>query len=323
MKIRLLIFIPILVLLSGVLAIFLYSEKVLQTSNRNIKEPTLIKIDEGKSRPELAKYLYDNHLISNQAVYLYVSKTFKKKIVAGYYEIPANASMADIIRMINNGEIKTVKMTIPEGWRLEQIARKLDEAKILSYADFVKAASNSEGKLFPDTYYLDPKMDATTVAKMMTDNFNLRIAGMNVSEANLTLASIVEKEAANDTDRGVIAGIYQNRIDAGMKLQSDPTVSYGRDSINITGLSVAEILDYAFWSAAKTSEFTSVKSDFNTYQIKGLPNTPICNPGIASIRAAQNPTPSDYYYFLYGTDGIIHPSRTLAEHQAAVAKYMD
>jgi UPF0755 protein len=180
-----------------------------------------------------------------------------------------------------------------------------------------------EGKIFPDTFYLNPRMTASEVVKMMTDDYDTRTAGLDVSDDALVLASIVEREAANDTDRGIIAGIYTNRIKTGMKLQSDPTVEYGRDTNNIADISIAEKMAYSFWKSAKTVEFTSVVSVFNTYQISGLPSKAICNPGLKSIEAALNPTPSGYYFFLYGTDGKIHPSKTRVEHEVAVNKYMN
>jgi len=185
------------------------------------------------------------------------------------------------------------------------------------------AAAGKEGALFPDTYFLDPIMTGEAIVAKMEDDYSTRIEGMTVSTKDLTLASIVEKEAADsDADRGIIAGIYQNRIDLGMKLQSDPTVSYGRDSNNIASMTVKEILDYSFWKAAKTVEFTSVKSAYNTYQNAGLPPAPICNPGLASIKATLNPTASNYYYFLYGKDGILHAASTLDGHKNNVAKYL-
>lgn len=297
-------------------------EKRLKESSKTTGS-VLVKIADTGGVQGAADVLRQNNLIVDKTLYVYATKIFHKKIKPGFYEIPAGASMADIINILNSGKVKVVKITIPEGWRLEQIARKLDQEKILAYADFITEAKSHEGQLFPDTYYMEPRMDASAVVKMMSDDFVTRISGLNISDDILTLASIVEKEAANDTDRGVIAGIYTNRIKAGMKLQSDPTVSYGRDDLNIAGLSSTDQMAYVFWKAAKTVEFTSVKSAYNTYQISGLPPGPICNPGLKSIEAAQNPAVNDYYYFLYGSDGKIHPSKTVAEHQAAINKYMD
>lgn len=314
------ILILILVAVAGGLFVI---KRTLQTPNGDIKENTIIKIESGTSISGVADLLVSSNLIKNKTLYIYSTKFFGKKINAGFYEVLANSSMVDIINLIDSAKIKLVKVTIPEGWRSEQVAEKLDELKILSYADFVREALPQEGKIFPDTFYMNPRMTAGEAVKMMTDDYDERTAGLDVSNDALVLASIVEREAADDTDRGIIAGIYSNRIKAGMKLQSDPTVEYGRDTNNIADLSTTEKMAYSFWKSAKTVEFTSVVSPFNTYQIDGLPPKPICNPGLKSIEAALNPTPSNYFFFLYGTDGKIHPSKTRAEHEAAVSKYMN
>jgi len=213
-------------------------------------------------------------------------------------------------------------VTIPEGWRLEQVGAKLAASKIVDYSSFLNEASSYEGKLFPDTYFFEPEMTATAIVKMMSDNFYKRTDGLNLSNDDLIIASIVEREAANDSDRALIAGIYKNRVKIGMKLQSDPTVEYGRDTNNLTKLSVDKQREYSFWKSAKTSEFTSVVSDYNTYQVKGLPAGPICNPGLASIKATLSPVSTSYYFFLYGTDGKIHPATNSTEHQKNIFNYM-
>lgn len=312
----------VLVVILGA-AIFLYIfQKELNTPNTDIKENVLIQIQPGATTNDVAAMLLSQHLIKNETLYIYATKFFNKKVKSGYYEISANSSPVDIINLIDSGKVKVVKVTFPEGWRMEQIARKLNQEGILSYGDFVKVATPYEGKLFPDTYYFDPRMDAATVVKMMTDDYSERVSNLNVTKRDLTLASIVEKEAANDADRLVIAGIYTNRLNAKIKLQSDPTVAYARDSQNVANLLVTDILNYSFWKPAKTIEFTSVVSDFNTYQTVGLPPSPICNPGLKSIEAALNHQKNNYYYFLYGTDGKLHVSATAAEHQAQINEYM-
>jgi UPF0755 protein len=231
-------------------------------------------------------------------------------------------SMTDIINLIDSGKIKQIRVTFPEGWRMEQMAIRLDANGVVDYGEFVTAARVYEGRLFPDTYFFKPKMAALDVVKIMTDDYLWRTENLAVSDSDLIIASIVEREAANDVDRAIIAGIYKNRVKVGMKLQSDPTVEYGRDTNNLAKLSFDEQMDYSFWQAARTVEFTSVVSLYNTYQVKGLPAGPLCSPGIASIEATLSPTPSDYYYFLYGTDKKIHPAKNQAEHEANIQKYM-
>jgi len=311
------------VILLGLLTGYFSYLHAINATNENITESTLIKIEANESTANIADALYNLKLIKNKKLFLFYERSRLGTVKPGYYEIEAGMSLAAVAKLINSGETKIVKARIPEGYRMEQIAVKLSSLGIVSYSDFMAAAAGKEGTLFPDTYFFDPIMTGEAVVAKMEDDYSSRTTGLALTTKDLVLASIVEKESAdNDTDRGIIAGIYQNRIDAGMRLQSDPTVSYGRDTNNIAGLVVSEIMDYSFWKAAKTAEFISVISRFNTYQITGLPPSPICNPSLASIEAAINPTPSDYYYFLYGKDKILHPASTLDGHKVNVTKYL-
>jgi len=218
--------------------------RTINAPNERITENTLIKIEADESTSNIANALYELNLIQNKKLFLFYERSRLSAIKPGYYEITARMSLVDVANLINSGETKIVKARIPEGYRTEQIAAKLSSLGIVSYTDFMTAAAGKEGALFPDTYFLDPIMTGEAIVAKMEDDYSTRIEGMTVSTKDLTLASIVEKEAADsDADRGIIAGIYQNRIDLGMKLQSDPTVSYGRDSNNIASMTVKEILD--------------------------------------------------------------------------------
>jgi UPF0755 protein len=324
MKFKLLYILGLLVLILMIVAafIFLDSKKKIYAPNEKIEKNTIIEIESGKGSKEIGSDLERLGLVSNGKIFYYASIVLSKKINHGFYELTPGMSISDILNLVDSGKVKVVKVLIPEGLRVEQIARKLDEAGIVTYEDFLTKAKDKEGKLFPDTYFFNPRMTADEIITMMLDDYNQRIAGINISDNDLILASIVEREAADDADRGLIAGIYSNRLKAGMKLQSDPTVEYGRDSNEIAKLSVSDQKSYTFWKSAKTVEYTSVKSSYNTYQISALPLGPICNPGLKSIEAAKNPTPSKYYYFLYGRDGKLYPSSNSTEHEALAAKYL-
>lgn len=312
----------VVILVAIGLVLFFKIKKEIFAPNNKIEKVTLIEIDSGKTGKDVGRDLETLHLVSDGQIFYLATRIFGKTVHPGFYELTPQMSMKEIIDLIDSGKVKIVKMTIPEGWRVEQIARKLDEANIVPYADFVKEAKEHEGQLFPDTYFLNPRMTATEIITMMLDDYTKRISALKVTANDLILASIVEREAANDADRGLIAGIYANRLKAGMKLQSDPTVEYGRDSNEIVKLSISDQINYTFWKSAKTVEYTSVKSPYNTYQVSALPSGAICNPGLKSIEAAIDPTPSKYYYFLYGKDGKIYPSTNSAEHEALAAKYL-
>ena len=168
--------------------------------------------------------------------------------------------------------------------------------------------NNLEGYLFPDTYLFYASSDAKTVVRRLLDGYAAKVASLSPSPdyTTLILASLVEREVKDPADRAKVADIMKRRIAAGMPLQLDSTVNYA------TGKN----------SASVSSDDLNVDSLWNTYKHAGLPPTPICNPGLDSIKAAQAPTPNSYLYFLTAPDGSVIYSQTLAEHNAAKAKYL-
>ena len=179
------------------------------------------------------------------------------------------------------------------------------------------ASEGKEGYLFPDTYRISAKASANEIIEKLTNNFKQKTAG-DVSQDVLTLASIVEREAKQDNERAKIAGVYQNRINIGMKLEADPTVQYGKDTNNAKGL-----VDFKYWQPISLADYTGVDSKFNTYLNAGLPPAPICNPGLKSIKASLNPEKHNYYYFFHLADGTAIYSKNLAEHNANKLKYQN
>lgn len=202
----------------------------------------------------------------------------------------------------NNG----IEITIPEGWTTKQIDDYLFEKKILAKDEFLTAAKNKEGYLFPDTYFLGEKPTADEIIKKMEDNFQQKTAGLNLTKDDLILASIVEKEVTTDEDRKTAAGVFRNRLKNNMFLESCATINYvlgGNKKI----LSRDDLLTV---------------SPYNTYLHKGLPPAPIGNPGLAAIKAALNPAATDYFYFLTGNDGKTYFAKTKAEQDANKQKYL-
>ncbi len=168
-----------------------------------------------------------------------------------------------------------------------------------------------EGYLFPDTYFFFPSATTDIVTKTLEDNFvqktkEFRDLSKDDFARMIILASIVEKEAAGDQDREIIAGIYSNRLRLGMPLGADATLSF------ITCKASSEL----------TVTDLKIDSPYNTYTHKGLPPAPISNPGILSIRAAAHPATTPYLYYLHDKNGVIHYAMTLAEHDRNIAKYL-
>jgi len=206
--------------------------------------------------------------------------------------------------------------------------------------------SSLEGFLYPATYTVrtDPiaPTDAEGLIKMMLDAFYAKVGQdrLNVPTARgltfqrvLTLASIVEQEAQLDVDRPLIAGVYQNRLNPKLwlpgLLQSDPTVFYVNDTLQLDALAFKKWQTYTFWDALPTGyqlpvPLPAALAGYNTYTSKGLPPGPICSPALASIDAALNPnTKTGYLFFLAtGKDGKTVYAKTQAQHDANVAKYL-
>jgi UPF0755 protein len=181
-------------------------------------------------------------------------------------------------------------------------------------ADIPQYATSLEGYLFPDTYYFNYGDTAIEVAKTMLANFGEKLTSKLRSEIKnqgktiyeiVTMASLIEKEAATDTDRKLISGVLWKRLDAGMRLQVDATVLYATGKTGSVSI-----------------EDTKTDSPYNTYMHAGLPAGPICSPSLNSILAAIYPQDSPYWYYLATPEGKTIFSKTLEEHNAAKYKYL-
>lgn len=218
-------------------------------------------------------------------------------------------------------EKQIVSVTIPEGFSFMQIADRLESKGVCSAKEFYETAQSYsvksfsvptssdrcfryEGYLFPDTYEFYKNDDPQSVLIKMLNNYAAK-SGMP-TDKELIIASIIEKEVRSDSHMKMVASVFYNRLDKGMKLESDPTREYANDFI--TGNSLL---------GSNTSKYASL---YNTYKCQ-MPAGPICNPGKKAIEAAQNPANSDYLYFFFGNDNDNHYSKTLEEHEAQMKKY--
>ena len=229
-------------------------------------------------------------------------------IIAGGTYVANRWNTQRIARNLTSAAEKVVdyRVTIVEGKRREEIGRLLEGQGICGYSEFMAASSDKEGMLFPDTYRFFKNTPAERVVKTMTDTFTLRTAAISPTLTQINLAAIVEREAQGDTDRALIAGIYTNRLTQGVTLDADPTVQYAKDSI---------LTPTTYWGPITQADYSTIISSYNTYLHKGLPPTPIANPGLPSLQAAVHPTKNPYLYFLH-KNGTLIPARTLAEQQS-------
>lgn len=310
----------IIFVLAGVGIAFYYWQKVSKIASSN-SEKTVFEIKEGESTLEIAEGLEEDGYIRSAWYFATLVKYRHHILQPGAYLISPNMKVSEIINKISSGETSLIKITIPEGWRREQIAQYLDGQGSIEYQSFITAAEGFDGKLFPDTFYVTLETTAEDAVKLMNEDYIERIDGLEVSDNDLVLASIVEREAKNNGERAAIAGVYKNRLNIDMKLEADPTVIYGSDNIELDKLSSDARKEYKFWKSISSLGYKNSQNPYNTYLFKGLPPGPICNPGLMSIEATLNYQKHNYYYFFHDADGDIHFSKTSTEHENAIAKY--
>ncbi|MCS7025969.1 MAG: endolytic transglycosylase MltG [Bryobacteraceae bacterium] len=250
----------------------------------------------------------------------------KTALQAGEYRFDEPASPLQIYDRLARGDTFYYELTVPEGANMYEIASLLDQGGIIRGYDFLQAAANPneirdlapeapslEGYLFPATYRLSRQTTAAELVRRMTDRFRRAWKSLRTSEdvhRIVTLASLVEKEAVRSEERPLIASVFRNRLDRGMKLDCDPTTIY------------AALLEGRYRGSIYRSDLAS-QNPYNTYQHAGLPPGPIANPGLKSLEAALRPANTNYLYFVATADGSgAHIfSSTIEAHQKAVAQY--
>jgi UPF0755 protein len=291
-----------------------------------LESPRLVEIKRGEGLRPIAASLERSGIVrSALAVDLYARATgAANRLQPGDYRFAGGETIAQVLGHLVRGESIVITVTIPEGSTVRQIGQRLEEARLVCDWKFALVARTSplardlglappgvEGYLFPATYRFAPTAGAEDILaallrrffEQMTPQVEERAFQMGLSLRELvTLASIIEKEAKVPAERPLIAGVFYNRLRLHMPLQSDPTAQYSFDGI--TGHAVQAV---------------HTASAFNTYNFAGLPPGPIANPGWDSIHAALYPTPTDYLYFVARKDGSHVFSRTLKEHDRAIA----
>ncbi len=288
-----------------------------------------LSIEAGTTPREIAQAWVDAGVqTSPRLLYAWFrSSGLARRIRAGSYEIDAGTSPRRLLAKMVQGDEALEHVRFIEGWTLRQVRAELARAPNLKplsagMADGELMAAlgapgmNAEGRFFPDTYAYSRGVSDITVLKRAHEALERRLATVwaerapdsplrSAAEA-LTLASIVEKETGMPADRGLVAGVFVNRLRLGMPLQTDPTVIYG--------------LGTAFDGSLRKVDLQA-DTPYNTYTRQGLPPTPIALPGLASLRAAVRPEPTRALYFVARGDGSSAFSDNLADHNRAVNKY--
>ena len=329
----------LIVLLIGVLVtLFLasYAKKYFNEQREAIssdKKLIIVEIKSGTSIKDIGIILQEKKFLRSSSFFSWYLKLWVKIgiVKAGTYELSPSMTLDEIIDILKNGKIARRWITIPEGYRLEQIAERLSDNKYVSKKEFIKRAivknfsssflkgltpnTSLEGFLFPDTYDIGLNPTVDSIINQMLINFNRKTVLLRNKKVGnltfyqiLTLASIVERESSSSDDRKGIAGVYINRLSISMALQSDATIEYLTKKHDPTP-SLAD---------------TKIESLYNTYLHSGLPPTPISNPGIDAILSTINYEKHDYLYFLTSilTDSKTIFSKTYQEHLENRRKYI-
>lgn len=301
-----------------------------------------VQLQSGDTAAQMANRLYAAGLIDSPRRWTTLVQLlgWEDGLEAGAYSFEAGLSSYEIARRVHRGERSPLRIIIPEGLRLEQIAERLQAERIVSAADFfaalqrpentagVLAASRPrglglEGYLFPADYDFPLGVSADQVVRAMLERFDAETAPLLLNadlqtrslHAVLTIASIVEREAVLDEERPIIAAVLWNRIELGMPLQADPTVQYA------VANDPASVAAHGWWKRDLTLEDLASPSAWNTYTAPALPPTPIAAPGLPSLRAALAPAVTPYLFFFARGDGSHAFAETYEQHQANIERW--
>jgi UPF0755 protein len=300
-----------------------------------------VVVSRGSRVRDIAARLHEARLVRSELAFraYVVLRGLNANLQAGTYRFRAPLTIPELVTQLASGELKNeARLTVLEGWTMEEIGAALARAELMTAEQFLAAAKSHdsreilpersfsflsgrpaqatlEGFLFPDTYFVSTTATPAQIIEKMLDNFDKKLtpdlregivrSGRSIFET-VTLASIVEKEVRTDRDRALVADLFLRRLKIGMALQSDATVNY------VTGKSLRQ----------PTFEDTRVDSLYNTYLHRGLPPGPIGNPSLSSIKAVIFPVANDNFYYLNAPDGTTIFSKTYAEHLANKAKYL-
>lgn len=292
--------------------------------NPGNQETQRFVVPKGRAINTIGKDLQEAGLIKNWLVFrLVVMKDdLANKIQAGSFDLSPNMSVGEIANRLTEGT-NDLWVTIPEGWRREEIAQSLSEQELDNFSskEFLQLTQGEEGRLFPDTYLIPREISTQQVATLLEQTFERKVISGLASEIAsspysldeaLVMASIVEREASGLEEMKMVAGILWNRQENGIALNADATLQY------IKGYNQEKD---SWWIPPMVAD-KKLNSPYNTYLYAGLPPAPIANPGLDAIKAALHPANTNYLYYLHDSSGQIHYAATLDEHNANVDKYI-
>ena len=314
--------------LAGLSGWFRYALSPIQHEN-GASEVALFEVQPGDSLAGVARALEDRGLIRSALALHGLARlqSFETKLKVGEYELSPGLSTPEIAQILASGRVRTRAVVIPEGTRAVEIADRLELAGLADREEFLRVVFDPEvarrfevegptleGYLFPDTYRFAKGLSASEIAEAMVDEFREVYRALRArspkSELSMrevvTLASIVEKETGVPEERPLIAAVFLNRMQRGMRLETDPTVIYG-------------IAD--FDGNLRRVHLEDADNAYNTYQIQGLPPGPIASPGREAMRAVLEPAESPFLFFVSRNDGTHIFSKSYRDHARAVVHF--
>lgn len=344
-KFLLFLLLLIIVLILILLGIYKYQTSAVSSNT----DPKTITVDEGDNYFSIASKLKEQNLIRSETFYkIYLKFAKPNSLITGDYELNEAMSVREIVKVLSDkdgGKDNTIKLTFREGLNITQMAKIVEEKTDITADEFINKLSDKtflqslqqdywfladdiynteiyyplEGYLYPDTYHFEPsELDVETIVRKILDNTKSKLDPYKNQLQNgsysvhqiLTLASIVELEAVSDSDRAMVAGVLYNRLNNNWSLGCDATTYYAAKKSMTERLTQSDLTACNGYNTRCTSMI-------------GLPVGPIDNPSISSIKAALNPTESDYYYFVADTNKKVYFTKNATEHDRIIAKLKD
>ncbi len=321
---KLFLLVPIICAIVSLLGLYALFQWCMSPFDAQNTEETRFVITKGESITAIGEKLTTAKLIRHPLAFRFAvqQRQLGQKIQAGSFLLSPAQNLWQIAETLTQGT-EDVWVTIPEGYRIEEIAQTFSSAGLEEFIvdDFIALAKGQEGYLFPDTYLVPKLITASEVIGLLNRTFDQKVRqGLAEEIANsqysleeaMIMASLVQREAGKDEDEmKQVAGVLWNRIAINQGLGVDATLQYIDGFDEKTG---------KWWSAPDISTKEST-SPYNTYKFAGLPPAPIANPGVAAIRSALDPLVTDNYYYLHA-EGKIYYARDLAGHSSNIDRYL-
>ncbi len=313
--------------MGGVFLVGEFSTSVVASS------PITVEVKKGESLTNFVRRLSNHNVLQNPRFLrtLAILRGDTGRVKAGEYVLKGRISPGELLDYLVSGKANYISLTVPEGFSLRDISQRIEKKELGKAGEFLALAtdpgfiktlglsygtgiSTLEGFVYPDTYYLHRGVEMTRLVSLMVEEFKKKAQQFikkNAARVGMTpykvliLASIIEKETGQASERRLISAVFHNRLKTRMRLDSDPTVIYGIESFD----------------GNLTKAHLRKKTRYNTYKVRGLPPTPIANPGLESLRAAIDPANVSYIFFVSKGDGSHFFSSDLKTHNKAVWKY--